>query len=170
MNAAVPCADLESVLLAEQTLHLVLPAGHSWQRAVGFAELAELRFVATPQGTATRGVLDDALRQVGLAPAMAVETTHRAMIVPLVLEGVGAALLPKSMAEDARVKGAEVATTAPELSYRARLVWRPGPLSPPPRGSWHWRAEIIVANGHHHRRRPLEHLNGPIEERSRPDP
>jgi DNA-binding transcriptional LysR family regulator len=130
VNASVPYADLESVLLAEQTMHVVLPPGHSWQQAVGLAELAKLRFVATPQGTATRSVLDDALRRVGLAPEIAVETTHRAMIVPLVLEGAGAALLPKSMAEDARAKGAVVVTTAPELGYRARLVWRPGPLSP----------------------------------------
>ena len=145
VNAAVPCAELESVLLAEQTLHLVLPPGHGWQRAVGLAELAELRFVATPQGTATRGVLDDALQQAGLAPTIAVETTHRAMIVPLVLEGAGAALLPKSMAENARVKGAVVVTTEPELGYRARTgvatraafacrreIRRTGPLRPHP--------------------------------------
>ena len=130
VDAGVPSADLESVLLAEQTLHLVLPPGHTWQRTVGLGELGELRFVATPQGTATRGVLDDALRQVGLAPVIAVETAHRAMIVPLVLEGAGAALLPNSMAADAGVKGAVIVTTEPALRYRARLVWRSGPLSP----------------------------------------
>jgi DNA-binding transcriptional LysR family regulator len=130
VDAGVPSADLESMLLAEQTLHLVLPPGHAWERAVGLAELSKLRFVATPQGTATRGVLDDALRQVGLAPSIAVETTHRAMIVPLVLEGAGAALLPKSMAADAGAKGAVIVTTEPALRYRARLVWRSGPLSP----------------------------------------
>jgi DNA-binding transcriptional LysR family regulator len=108
----------------------VLPPGHTGERAVGLAEMGKLRFVATPQGTATRGVLDDALRQVGLAPVIAVETTHRAMIVPLVLEGAGAALLPKSMAADAEVKGAVIVTTEPALRYRARLVWRSGPLSP----------------------------------------
>jgi len=130
VDATVPCGDLESLLLGDLTLHLVLPPGHAWHREVGLADLATLRFVATPQGTATRGVLDEALRQIGLAPEIAVETTHRAMIVPLVLEGAGAALLPKSMAADAGVKGAVVVTTEPPLRYSARLVWRSGPLSP----------------------------------------
>ncbi|WP_396913268.1 LysR family transcriptional regulator [Mycolicibacterium sp.] len=130
VDAGAPTADLESVLLAEQTLHLVLPPGHDWQHAVALSDLSQLRFVASPQGTATRGVLDDALRQAGLTPVIAVETTHRAMIVPLVLQGAGAALLPDSMAVDARGKGAVVVATDPALRYRARLVWRPGPLSP----------------------------------------
>jgi DNA-binding transcriptional LysR family regulator len=118
VDATVPIGELDGVVLAEQDLHLVLPPGHDHPAAVGLPELGALRFVATPQGTATRDILDEALRRGGVELVIAVETVHRAMIVPLVLAGAAAA------------KGATVLPVEPALRYRGRLVWRPGPLSP----------------------------------------
>ena len=130
VDASVPVGDLTSALLAEQDLKLVRPPGEDCEDPLALAELAGLRFVASLPGTATRGILDNAVRRWGIEPVVAVETAHRAMIVPLVLAGAGAALLPRSMAEDAAAKGAVVVSTEPPLRYRGRLVWRPGPLSP----------------------------------------
>jgi DNA-binding transcriptional LysR family regulator len=130
VDATVPVGDLDGVVLAEQDLQLLLPPGHDQPLAAGLPELGALRFVVTPQGTATRDILDETLRRVGVEPVIAVETVHRAMIVPLVLAGAGASLLPRSMAADATAKGAWVLPTEPALRYRGRLVWRAGPLSP----------------------------------------
>lgn len=140
LDARIPVPDLAGVLLAEQDLRLVLPPDCSHrtrpthpglpEEPARLADLGALRFVAPPKGTATRDILDDALREAGVEPVIAVETAHRAMIVPLVLAGGGAALLPRSMAADAATKGATVLRTEPAVRFRARLVWRPGPLSP----------------------------------------
>ncbi len=130
VDATVRVGDLDGVVLAEQDLQLVLPPGHELTHTPGLPELATLRFVVTPHGTATRDILDETLRQVGIDPVISVETVHRAMIVPLVLAGAGASLLPRSMASDAAAKGARVLPTEPALRYRGRLVWRSGPLSP----------------------------------------
>ncbi|GAA5161516.1 LysR substrate-binding domain-containing protein [Pseudonocardia eucalypti] len=132
LDARIPVPDLAGILLAEQDLHLVLPPAHPDppEEPARLADLGALRFVAPPKGTATRDILDDALREAGVEPVIAVETAHRAMIVPLVLAGGGAALLPRSMAADAATKGATVLRTEPAVRFRARLVWRPGPLSP----------------------------------------
>jgi DNA-binding transcriptional LysR family regulator len=140
VNAAVPTPELDGIELAEQHLLLVLPPRApeseppprpgSDPAPVRLADLAALRLVATPDGTEIRDVLAAALLEVGLALNVAVETAHRAMIVPLVLAGAGASLLPRSMAEEAAGKGAVLCATEPALSYRGRLVWRSGPQSP----------------------------------------
>jgi DNA-binding transcriptional LysR family regulator len=150
VSAAVDAPDLASVALAEQVLLLVCPpepaapgsrpAGPHPTGELGdelgtaeplpLAEVAALRLVATPEGTGIRDILAAAARQVGLELNVAVETAHRAMIVPLVLAGAGATLLPRSMADDAAGKGAVLRTTTPALRYRGRLVYRSGPLSP----------------------------------------
>lgn len=132
VHASMPMRGLDGIQLAEQDLYLVVsPSGQKPEKdSVGRSRLAELRFVATPSGSATRDILDTTMRELGTVPTIAVETAHRAMIVPLVLAGAGAALLPRSMAEDAATKGAWVGPVRPALRYRGRLVWRPGPLSP----------------------------------------
>ncbi|HEY2100462.1 MAG TPA: LysR family transcriptional regulator [Pseudonocardia sp.] len=148
VNAAVPTPELDGIELAEQHLLLVLPPRRpeseqprrpesepprppgSGPAPVRLADLAALRLVATPDGTEIRDVLAAALLEIGLTLNVAVETAHRAMIVPLVLAGAGASLLPRSMAEEAAGKGAVLCATEPALSYRGRLVWRSGPRSP----------------------------------------
>lgn len=132
VDAAIPTRALHGVDLAEQELRLVLPPGTARGKngAVGIRELARYSFVATPAGTATRDILDDTVGQLGVVPSVAVETAHRAMIVPLVLAGAGVSVLPRSMAEEAADRGAMVIPTRPALRYRGRLVWRSGPLSP----------------------------------------
>lgn len=132
VDTAIPTAVLHGVDLAEQELCLVLPPGtaRNGSGAVGIRELARYSFVATPAGTATRDILEDTVGRLGVVPTVAVETAHRAMIVPLVLAGAGVSVLPRSMADEAADKGAVVRPTRPALRYRGRLVWRSGPLSP----------------------------------------
>jgi DNA-binding transcriptional LysR family regulator len=64
------------------------------------------------------------------APAVAVVTAQRDAIVPLVIAGAGAALVPESVARTASGLGAVTARPRPHLERALVLVHRAGPLSP----------------------------------------
>lgn len=128
---SVPVRGLQQLELTPQELVAVLPPGSPVPDGGVFrlTDLARFDLVATPRGTTTRGILDGVATR-GTHLRVAVETPHRAAIIPMVLAGAGAALLPRSMADDAARRGAVTVTLTPRLTRRARLVWRPGPLSP----------------------------------------
>jgi DNA-binding transcriptional LysR family regulator len=119
--------------LGEQELLFVLPprpgADGAQDRPIGARELTEIPLVVAPRGTSTRMLLDQALDAVGAPPRIAVETAAREAIVPLVLSGAGAALLPGPLARDAQRRGAIVRPCAPRITRRIGLVHRDGPLS-----------------------------------------
>ncbi|WP_199924764.1 LysR family transcriptional regulator substrate-binding protein, partial [Streptomyces sp. WM6386] len=110
VDASVTTADLLGIDLPEQEMHVVLPADHPHPPGdtITSRELAALDLIVTPPGTETRAAVDDVCTALGVAPRIAVETAHRAMIVPLVLAGVGASVLPASMARDAALRGARM--------------------------------------------------------------
>jgi DNA-binding transcriptional LysR family regulator len=120
--------------LAAQEYLVVLAPGTEpaakTRRAVPIEQLAEWPLVTTPPGTSSRRQLDDAFALAGLQPDIAVETSHREMIVPLVLAGAGAALLPEPIALDAVVRGASTHPLEPPVVREIGIVYRPGPMSP----------------------------------------
>ncbi|MEV0642498.1 LysR family transcriptional regulator [Streptomyces sp. NPDC050619] len=122
---------LDHFKLPDQEFLAVLPPGSRPPRstALPLAELAELPLVSSPEGTAMRTLADRVLTVRGARPRVAVETTHRAAIVPLVLSGAGAALLPRWLAEDAGRRGALVMPTTPRLVHNAVMMWRSQQLS-----------------------------------------
>lgn len=124
--------EMESLVLPGREIFAVLPPEWSGsERArLSVAELSALDFVTTPEGTATREVIEDVVGTRSVRPRVAVETAHQAMIVPLVLTGAGATLLPRSMAQDAAQQGAVVLPLRPRVLRRGVLFWRSGPLSP----------------------------------------
>ncbi|MGW2521521.1 LysR family transcriptional regulator [Streptomyces sp. NPDC001617] len=132
VDASVPTGDLSGIDLPAQEMHVVLPPDHPHPPGptITSRELAALDLIVTPPGTETRVAVDDVCTALGVAPRIVVETAHRAMIVPLVLAGVGASLLPASMARDAEIRGARMVSNRPRLLRHGRLVWRSGPLSP----------------------------------------
>src|SRR5699024_7114852 len=103
VDSATRIKEMESVLLRGREIRAVLPPQWtlSERSRMSLAELAALDFVTTPEGTATRAIIDNTVSSQGAPPRVSVETAHQAMIVPLVLAGAGATLLPKSMAEEA---------------------------------------------------------------------
>jgi DNA-binding transcriptional LysR family regulator len=117
--------------LPEQEVLAVLPPDSAAPASgsISVAELAGLDLVTTPPGTTTRGALDSVLAVEGSPPRVAVEITHRAAIVPLVLAGAGATLLPRGLARDAAALGAVVLELRPPLTRHGVLVWPRG-LSP----------------------------------------
>lgn len=129
----LPCdqADLVALPMGRQDFHLVLPPGTSAPALFPLARLAGLRLVATPPGTSSRAHLDEALaRTPASSRRIVVETGQREALVPLVLAGAGAALLPDPLAADARRLGAVVRPTTPRIRRTYGLVHRRGPRSP----------------------------------------
>ena len=126
--------DLETRVLADQRYDAVLPPGSSAPDAVAapipLKRLADLPLVTTPPGTSTRHVFDGTFATAGLLPTIAVETSHREVIVPLVLAGAGAALLPHELATDAAARGAEAHPVRPAITRRIGVAHRRGSLSP----------------------------------------
>lgn len=122
---------LRRVHLSDQPIVAVLPPTTSVPDGrLTTAALAHLPLITTPPGTSTRNLLDQALRSHQLAANIVVETGHREAIVPLVLAGTGATVLPGPLAIDAALGGAVLAEIEPPLHRRIGLVHRLGPLSP----------------------------------------
>ena len=116
--------------LGRQELVAILPPGANRPRRLDLTELAHRPLVTQPSGTSTRDTLDIALAAVGATPTVAVETDQREAIVPLVLAGAGAAVVPRPMAVVARRQGAVVATLRPALWRELGLIHRTATLSP----------------------------------------
>lgn len=129
---SVPVGDLRAHELPEQEMLAVLPpdADIPVNRPLSVARVASFDLILTPLGTATRTLIESALSGASVPLRIAVETPHRAAIVPLVLAGAGTTLLPQAMAEDAARQGARIAPIDPPIVRRVRLLRRRGPLSP----------------------------------------
>jgi DNA-binding transcriptional LysR family regulator len=123
--------DLVARLLGEQELLVILsPGSGAGEGPLRAAALADLPLVVSPPGTSTRMLLEQALAAAGVAPRIAVETAAREAIVPLVLAGAGAALLPAALASEAERRGAVVRAPRPRITRAIGLLHRAGPLSP----------------------------------------
>ena len=115
--------------LGEQELLIVFPPRAAGEGPVRTKELVETPLVVSPPGTSTRMLLEQALAAVGVTPRIAVETAAREAIVPLVLAGAGAALLPTPLAGEAERRGAVVRPVRPSITRMIGLIHRDGLLS-----------------------------------------
>jgi DNA-binding transcriptional LysR family regulator len=127
----LPGDELTAHPLGEQELLFVLPPepAPADERPLGARELANTPLVLSPPGTSTRMLLEQALAAVGITPQIAVQTAAREAIVPLVLAGAGAALLPAPLAREAQRRGAIVRRARPPITRAVGLIHRQGPLS-----------------------------------------
>lgn len=125
-----PTDRLVTRALGRQELVAILPPGSPPRRHLDLAELALHPLVTQPAGTSVRDALDASFAACGIAPVIAVETDQREAIVPLVLAGAGAAVLPRPMATVAERQGATIAALRPALWRDLGLVHRGAALSP----------------------------------------
>lgn len=130
VDGVAPTGKLNSRWLTDHELVAVLPA-HQLPSAglVEVGDLVPIGLVSTPRGTALRGLLDEQLERAGLAADVAVETAHLASVIPLVLAGAGAALLPAGLAAEAAAKGARVLSLQPPSRASVSIIWRTGRTS-----------------------------------------
>jgi DNA-binding transcriptional LysR family regulator len=127
----LPARGLKVVPLGAQELSIVLPRGSRVADGpLTPAAVAALPLVVSPPGTSTRILLEQAFAAARLPPRIAVETDAREAIVPLVLAGAGAALLPAPQAREAQRRGALVRQLRPAITRRIGLIHRDRPLSP----------------------------------------
>jgi DNA-binding transcriptional LysR family regulator len=124
--------DLVAIKLARQEIVAVCPPGTKLTAPgrLPVARLAGMPLVTTPPGTSTRDLLDRALTAAGVAPMVAVETSQREAIAPLVLGGAGTSFLPRPMADALGAQGAIVARLVPGLSRTIGVLHRASPLTP----------------------------------------
>ena len=115
----------------EQDLLVLLPPGSTpVSDPLPLAALASEPLVVTPPGTSSRRILEDALARTRTTIQIAVETAQRDAIVPLVLGGAGATVLPAPVALAAVRLGAVAVGTRPRLVRPVTLIHRSSPLSP----------------------------------------
>jgi LysR family carnitine catabolism transcriptional activator len=124
--------SLARISLGTQELVFILPPGAATSEAdpLEALGLGKIPLVVAPLGTSTRRLLDQQLDALGLHPTLAVVSAQREAILPLVVAGAGAALVPEAMALMADSLGAVVARPAPPVIRDLVLVHRIGPLSP----------------------------------------
>ena len=131
LDGVPPSGALASRCLVQHELMAVIPPRALPERVfVTVSDLVPLGLICTPKGTDLRAVLDARLETAGLPTEVAVETAHVAAVIPLVLAGAGATLLPSGLAGDAAAKGARVVRLEPPTRTTAHLIWRAGGLTP----------------------------------------
>jgi LysR family transcriptional regulator, carnitine catabolism transcriptional activator len=126
-------APLVSHPLEVQELVVVFPPGDPLghgRGALALDRLGGVALVATPPGTSTRAIIEHALGAVGVKPNVCVEIDQREAILPLVLNGAGAAILPRRLVDAAEHHGAGVRRLRPALTRPIGLAHREGVLSP----------------------------------------
>lgn len=119
-------AELEFLPLGKHALFLVLPPGISLpgEKNVTLQEIEGLPFIAVPRGHAQRDFVDAYMSRAGVRTHLVVETAHRDQLLPLVMAGVGATVLPGRRAKDAASRGAIVRKICPSLVREFGLVYR----------------------------------------------
>ncbi len=125
--------SLVSIDMGSQTLVFVHPPGTALSGAYDRTAVVvgdATPFVAAPEGTSTRRLLEEQLGALAISPTMAVVSAQREAIIPLVLAGAGAALVPEALARFAEQFGAVVSRPHPMAVRRLAMVHRAGDLSP----------------------------------------
>ena len=119
-------------VLGEQAYRAVFPpgGGPGRRRTIPVGALAGMPMVTTPVGTSTRLIVERAHELAGVAPVIAVEVGPRDAILPLVIAGAGATLLPAPLAAQAAALGADVRDIDPPLTRAVTLAHRDATLSP----------------------------------------
>jgi LysR family carnitine catabolism transcriptional activator len=131
-DAANVPASLATVSLSSQELVYILPPGSAvpGEDPLDALDRGEIPLVVAPVGTSTRRLLDQQLGARGRPARIAVISAQREAILPLVVAGAGAALVPEAMALIAEKLGAVVARAKPPVVRDLVLVHRLGSVSP----------------------------------------
>ncbi len=125
----VDSGDLTVMAFPVDEVMVALPPSTTWPQgsALPARELERVGLIAV---TANTALITRVLGEVGVTPRFTVETAHRDMLLPLVVGGVGAALVPSGTAADARARGAVVCRIDPPVTRAVVLLHRPDGLTP----------------------------------------
>ena len=126
-----PPAGLQGIVVAREPAVLAVHPQHplAARRSVRLSALRDEPVVTLTRASRLRTVLETECRQAGFAPRIVAETSDLNVMVQLVAEGIGVALMPRSGGEEAS-DVAMITVTHPVIDRRIILVWRPGATSP----------------------------------------
>jgi DNA-binding transcriptional LysR family regulator len=125
-------ADLDVVELESQALVLIsgpddqYPAGRTVRRE----DLRGCRMIVSQRGSLMRSLVDEVLAE-GIEVIIVAEIAHRTSILPMVLNGIGRAVMPSSWTQTARRAGARVQRIVPESYLHVAAVSRTSHLTAP---------------------------------------
>ena len=126
-----PPDSLQAIVVAREPAVLAVHPQHplAARGSIGLSALRDEPVVTLTRASRLRTVLETECRQAGFAPRIAAETSDLTVMVQLVAEGIGVALMPRSGGEEAG-DVATITLTHPVIDRRIVLVWRPGATSP----------------------------------------
>ena len=135
----------ESVVVARDTIVVVVAAGHPWARlrSIDPHRLAEEPYITRESGSGTRAVAQDALARVGVEPSPTLETASLQSIKRALLDG-GYSLLSPLAVDAERREGSlcAIPLRGASLSRELRAVHdRRTHLTGLPRRFWSWLCE-----------------------------
>jgi DNA-binding transcriptional LysR family regulator len=125
-------ADLDVAELESQALVLIsgpddqLPAGRTVRRE----DMGGCRLIVSQRGSLMRSLVDDVLAE-GIEVQIVAEIAHRTSILPMVVNGIGRAVMPASWTRTARRAGARVQRIVPESYLHVAAVSRRTHLTAP---------------------------------------
>src|SRR5690242_12044093 len=124
-------AGLDAVVVAREPVVLVVHPQHplATRKTAPLSVLRHEPVVTLTQASRLRGVLETFCRQAGFTPRIVAETSDLNVMVQLVAEGVGVALMPRSGQQDVTDVVA-LPITRPTIDRRIILVWRQGATPP----------------------------------------
>lgn len=131
VQGPLPDKDVTAHAVEEQRFVLLTPhdGPFTGQRSIACEELSGRRLVVGQRGTGMRAYVDGLLER-GITFSIAAETEHRAALLPLVLAGVGLAVVTEAWRPMAERSGARVLDLEPRSALRVGLISRRGELSP----------------------------------------
>lgn len=125
-------ADLDVVALERQALVLISGPQDSGptDETISRTDLTGCRLIVSQRGSLMRSLVDEVLA-IGIEVTIAAEIAHRTSILPMVLNGIGRAVMPSSWTESARRSGARVQIITPESHLHVAAVSRRTHLTTP---------------------------------------
>lgn len=129
---AVRVPGVEVLELERQPLILIVnPHADAFGNvtAIQRQDLGGHRLIASQRGSLMRGLVDEALAS-GIAAEIVVEVAHRTSILPLVLAGVGHAVMPSSWAPTAHKAGLRTLLIEPVTHLEVAIISRKDGLTP----------------------------------------
>lgn len=126
VEAPVPDADLVVEPVMEDELLLIVPSGHglAGRGVVSLSELTSCSFVLREQGSGTRIVMEDSLRQTGIDPAqlrVVMELGSTGAVKSAVEAGLGVTMLSPSAVRHEYTLGLVDVLRVKELSFKRKF-------------------------------------------------
>jgi len=130
--------DMAVVALDHQDLMFVTAAGESEHAAASEITVEQMHgigLIVPHRGTLMRTLVDEIIAS-GTGAHIVAEVDHRTSILPMVLAGIGATVLPAAWAPQARSAGAIVRRITPAVTLHNALIASAGPLTPAAAAFW----------------------------------